>query len=96
MDLIIYKNEAELLKDNIKRKFKERYKHFNLRIYFHIENELLQGIDIEVEEPLLHLIKQKYFSLDGFYDVSSLVDYTMITINELVLTIIHNYYGVKI
>lgn len=94
MDLIIYQNEAYLLGDEIKKRFRQKYKHFNVRVYYHIENEILKGIDIEIIEPLLHLRRSRMISVNGFFKVSDFIEYIIITASDLVEEILKSYYTI--
>ena len=93
MNLVIYQNEANLLSEEIKKKFKAKYKHFNLRIYYLLENEILQGITLEVEEPLLHIVRGDHYTLSGLFSAGDFVEYTMIKLNDIVINILKSYYG---
>ena len=93
-DLIIWKNEAELLKENIKEEFKKHYKCLGLNLICETENELLKGIHISLVENKLKLRKEFFVDLKGFYSINDYKDYIMITINDLLEEMIKNYYTI--
>lgn len=93
-DLIIFKNEAELLRERIKDEFNKNYKHLGLNLICETENEILKGIHITLIENKLNLRKEVFVTVDGLYSIGDYEDYILIRIQDLFKEMIKNYYTI--
>lgn len=93
-DLIIWKNEALLIKESIKNKFNKYYKHLGLNLICETENELLKGIHITLIESKLNLRKEDFVSTSGLFSIKDYEDYVLIRIQDLFNEMFKNYYTI--
>lgn len=93
-ELIIWKNEAELVRESIKNKFNEYYKHLVLNLICETENEILKGIHITLIENKLNLRKEDFVSTSGLFSIKDYEDYILLRIQDLFNEMFKNYYTV--
>lgn len=92
--ITIYKNEAYILIDKIKKDFKSKYKHLELNLTIDEINDLLNGINVTIKANILHTQKSKFINTNGFFSTKDYYDYIMITIDDLFREMINNYYTI--
>lgn len=92
--LVIWKNETELLKESIKNKFNEYYKHLGLNLICETEQEMLKGIHVTLVESKLNLRKEDFVTVAGLNSIGDYEDYILIRINDLYKEMIKNYYTI--
>ena len=92
--LVIWKNEAELLRESIKNRFNENYKHLGLNLICETENEMLIGIHITLVESKLNLRKEDFVSVAGLNSIGDYQDYILIRIKDLFNEMFKNYYTI--
>lgn len=90
--LIIYQNEADLLKDEIKKRFYKKYNNLQISITMDVLNDLLKGMNIRIVDPLLNDARSFYAWTRDIKSTGEYISDIFLKINEKLLEMINNHY----
>lgn len=88
----IYSNETYIIIDNIKSRFKKKYKNVNLYITPDIFNDLLKGLYITIVDYKLPDNKSFYIRANDYNNTGEFVEDIFNMISDKLFEIVHNYY----
>lgn len=89
--VVIYENEALLLKDSLKKEIRETYKNCGVTITLAIENKILQGVHVSIRVVNIKEGSDKYISVNGLYNYKDYYDFIMCTIKDELNKIFQHY-----
>ena len=90
--MFIYRNEAYLLEDNIKKEFKSIYQHLNLTTTLNIYNDLLSSINIRIYSPYLDDSRSFKVDVKDFNNYETLYQNIFKLINDNLLSICKSHF----
>ena len=90
--MYIYRNEAYLLEDNIKKEFKSIYQHLNLTITLNIYNDILISIRIRIYSIYLDDSRTFEVYIKDFNNYETLYQNIFKLINDNLLSICKSHF----